>query len=72
MYFDRVQDKLKDLENIKLELLPNVINHLDKNEEEEEEEAREIIYEFKKESLDPFRQIAKWEKHMKIKRRGKN
>lgn len=70
-YLEDVQEKLKDLDAIKYEMLPSVIQHMEQNENEQVEEAREVAVEFKRDSLNPYRKIAQWEKSVQARRRRK-
>ena len=66
---ERVQNLLKDLEDVDTQLLSYMFNYNEKIRKGEEWRAREVTIEHKKAVLDPTRREAMWEHTLNIKKR---
>ena len=68
--FDKVQNQLKDLENVEGQLLPKIYDYKEIADKEDEQEAREVTMDFKRERMDPRRPIIQWERSVNTKKRN--
>ena len=68
--FDKVQNQLKDLENVEGQLLPKIYDYKEIADKEDEKEAREVTMDFKRERMDPRRPIIQWERSVNTKKRN--
>jgi len=63
----KISGNIEELANVDAGFMKALYEYREKIEKEERQESREVVIEFKKESMDPNRPIVLWEKRIREK-----